>query len=56
LKQGNIALVMDALRERGRVPGAFNVVHVEGGLGANHIAAYAYDGKKVGAVTLIAVR
>jgi outer membrane protein assembly factor BamB len=44
------------LRERGRISGAFSVVHVEGALGANRIAAYAYDGKTIGSVTLLSVR
>ncbi|MGE0397489.1 MAG: hypothetical protein AB7T06_12265 [Kofleriaceae bacterium] len=43
------------LAERGRTAGAFSVVHVEGALGKNRVAAYAYDGKTIGSVTLISV-
>lgn len=51
-----VVLDRGTLAERGRVPGSFSVVHVEGALGANHVAAYAYDGKSIGAVTLLSVR
>lgn len=56
LEKELVVLDRGTLRERGRTAGAFSVVHVEGGLGANHIAAYAYDGKTVGTVTLLSVR
>lgn len=51
-----VVLDRATLQERGRLPGAFSVVHVEGALGANRIAAYAYDGKTIGSVTLVSVR
>ncbi len=51
-----VVLDRSTLRERGRVAGAFSVVHVEGALGANHVAAYAYDGKSIGSVTLLSVQ
>ncbi len=51
-----VVLDRGTLRERGRLPGAFSVVHVEGGLGKDRLAAYAYDGKTIGTVTLLSVR
>lgn len=51
-----VILDRKTLAERGRVTGKFTVVHVEGGLGANHVAAFTYDGKAIGAVTLYAVQ
>lgn len=51
-----VILERGTLRERGRVSGTFGTVHVEGGLGAGHVAAFAYDGKTIGSVTLVDVR
>jgi outer membrane protein assembly factor BamB len=56
LEKELVVLERQTLRERGRIPGAFTVVHVEGALGANHLAAYTYDGKTIGTVTLLSVR
>lgn len=56
LEKELVVLDRGTLTERGRVAGAFSVVHVEGGLGPNRLAAYAYDGKTIGSVTLISVR
>ena len=51
-----VILDRGSLHERGRTPGTFGVVHVEGALGSNRIAAYEYDAKTIGTVTLISVR
>ena len=51
-----VVLDRGTLRERGRRAGAFSVIHVEGALGADRLAAYAYDGKTIGTVTLLSVR
>ncbi len=50
-----VVLERGTLRERGRLPGKVDSVHVEGPLGARRFTALTYDGKTIGSLALYKV-
>ena len=50
-----VVLARSTLREVGRIADHVEVLHLEGALGPGRLAAFAYDGKRAGVVSLYAV-